>query len=63
MSEKEAGLPPVDVKASNQELFDYFAEILPEFDRDRVYPNDIRKVIKWYAYLKDRDLINGSEEE
>lgn len=63
MAEKEASLPPVDVKSSNEVLHDYFGEILPDYDRDRVYPNDIRKVIKWYGFLKERGLINDSEEE
>lgn len=38
-------------KASNQELAVYFAEILPNYDRDRVYPTDIKKLISWYNIL------------
>lgn len=38
-------------KASNQELAAYFAEILPNYDRDRVYPTDIKKLISWYNIL------------
>lgn len=63
MAEKEASVPPVDVKSSNDTLYGYFEQILPDYDRDRVYPNDIRKVIKWYGFLKERDMINGSGEE
>ena len=38
-------------KASKAELAAYFAEILPNYDRDRVYPTDIEKLIKWYNIL------------
>lgn len=50
---KENGAPvTLDVKkASKAALFDYFAEVLPNFDRDRVYPTDIKKLISWYNLL------------
>lgn len=38
-------------KASRDELFDYFAEVLPDFDRDRVHPGDVKKLISWYNLL------------
>ena len=38
-------------KADNEQLRNYFAEVLPDFDRDRVYPSDIRKLIQWYNIL------------
>lgn len=38
-------------KASNDELRSYFAQIVPDFDRDRVYPSDIRKLLLWYNIL------------
>ena len=42
----------VDVKKmSDSEVRAYFAEILPEFDDERVYTNDIRKVFAWYNQL------------
>lgn len=34
-----------------EELKKYFEEILPSFDRDRVYPTDIKKIISWYNLL------------
>ena len=34
-----------------EELRDYFAQVLPDFDRDRVYPSDIKKVMSWYNLL------------
>lgn len=51
IKEKNDG-KPVDVKKMDDaEVRAYFAEILPEFDRDRVYTNDIRKVFAWYNDL------------
>jgi hypothetical protein len=43
----------VDVKAlgGEKEIRAYFAEILPNFDDDRVYTNDIKKVFNWYNQL------------
>lgn len=38
-------------KASSAELRDYFAEVLPNYDRDRVHDSDIRKLLQWYNIL------------
>lgn len=38
-------------KATGKELQDWFASVLPEFDRDRVHNSDIKKVIAWYNLL------------
>ncbi|MCM1163897.1 MAG: DUF5606 domain-containing protein [Muribaculaceae bacterium] len=44
---------PVDVKAlgSDANIREYFAEVLPEFDRERVYTTDIKKLLSWYNLL------------
>ena len=42
-------------KAPSAELRAYFAEVLPEFDRDRVHDSDIRKLLQWYNIL----IANG----
>lgn len=43
---------PIDVKALNNDgLRGKFAEILPDFDRERVYPSDIKKLFTWYNIL------------
>ena len=38
-------------KASSNELHSFFAEVLPDYDRDRVHDSDIRKLIQWYDIL------------
>ena len=45
-------------KATGTELRDYFAEVLPEFDRERVHDSDIRKLLQWYDIL----IANGITE-
>ena len=52
MKEKENGaVAPLDPKSDNKNLREYFATVLPNFDRDRVYPTDIKKIISWYNLL------------
>lgn len=46
---KTASLIPS--KATTEELRTYFAEILPNFDRERVHPSDIKKLLTWYNLL------------
>lgn len=45
---------------TNDSLFDFFEEILPTFDRDRVYPTDVKKVISWYNTLVNAGLTDFS---
>ena len=59
---KENGGKAISHKASTEELTNYFAEVLPEYDRDQVYISDIRKVIQWYNLLQEKDLLNEEEE-
>ena len=55
---------PVDVKAMNDEAVrDLFAEVLPDFDRDRVYTTDIRKLYNWYNQLIAAGITDFKEEE
>ena len=63
-AKENAEICPVDVKkASTKELQEYFAEILPNFDRDRVYPSDIKKLITWYNLLIKSGNTDFSIEE
>lgn len=45
-------------KASEQQLVAYMREILPDFDEDRVYPSDMKKLFKWYNILNKSKLID-----
>lgn len=44
-------------KEDNTVLTSYFREILPEFDEDRVYASDIKKIINWYNMLQPKGLV------
>ncbi len=55
--------PLVAHSASNDELKTYFAEIIPNYDRDRVYIGDMKKIVKWFKFLNDRSLITLEEEK
>ncbi len=67
MQEKLSSHPPVSVKAEKHEIEEYFETILPDYDEDRVPIKDMKKIIKWFTFLKDRSLLNettaSSEEE
>lgn len=60
-SAKEASLNPK--KASNEELQNYFAEILPDYDRERVYMTDIKKLLTWYNLLVNAGITVFVEKE
>ncbi len=53
----------IDIKSDENVLFDYFESVLPEFDRDRVYASDIKKVLAWYNQLLEHDMISEPEED
>ena len=49
-------------KAGGDELRDYFAKVLPDFDRDRVHVSDIKKLIQWYNILVENGITDFLEE-
>ncbi|MBT7850393.1 MAG: DUF5606 domain-containing protein [Formosa sp.] len=68
--DKEKGAETsVSHKASKDDLEAYFFSVLPDYDEDRVYPSDIKKVINWYNLLNKNQLLDfktdpsSSEEE
>lgn len=64
IKQKENGAKPsIKTGAKPDELKKYFEEILPSFDRDRVYPTDIKKIISWYNILTDAGIDFEKEEE
>lgn len=62
ISEKENGQETaISHKDSKDKLEEYFFEVLPDYDEDRVYVSDIKKVIQWYNLLVKNDLLNLEE--
>ncbi|MBR5062070.1 MAG: dephospho-CoA kinase [Prevotella sp.] len=45
-------------KASGKELREFFAEVLPDYDRERVHDSDIRKLIQWYDILVNNGITD-----
>ena len=63
---KKEGLQVVSFdpkKADNDQLRDFFAQVLPDYDRERVYPSDIRKLIQWYNILIGAGITDFTAEE
>jgi len=61
--QKTNGQKSIDHKSSKKELEQYFREILPEYDEDRVYQSDIKKVIQWYNILIENDFTDFQDKE
>jgi len=49
--EKNEGKETISHKSSNKELMAFFEDILPEYDTERVYASNIKKVVQWYNLL------------
>lgn len=60
---KENKGPAINHKASKDELQSYFSEVLPNYDAERVYASDIKKVVQWYNLLQSNDLLTSFSEE
>ena len=56
--QKTDGKEILSPKSSNDELKGFFSEVLPNYDEDRVYVSDIKKVVNWYSILRKNDIIN-----
>ncbi len=64
IKEKEKGQPTsISHKEPKDKLEEYFFEVLPDYDEDRVYASDIKKVVQWYNTLQKNDLLNFEEKE
>ncbi|MFM2207268.1 MAG: hypothetical protein RL213_1243 [Bacteroidota bacterium] len=61
MQEVEGDRLSIDPKADDKELKAYFKKIVPDYDEDRVYVSDIRKVINWFRLLNGK--VDFSKEE
>ena len=64
IKDKEKGkLTKVSLKDSNDKLEEYFFDILPDYDEDRVYVSDIKKVLQWYNLLQKQKMLGLLEEK
>lgn len=61
--DKHQGGQAIDHKSNDAELKKYFAEAIPDYDEERVYVSDIKKVINWYNILQKNDLLKSKADE
>lgn len=63
IKEKENGQKTaISHKAEKHELEEYFFSVLPNYDEDKVFANDIRKIIQWYNLLIDKGFLEEDSE-
>ena len=55
--------PPISTKSNPTEIKNYFEQILPNFDKEKVLVSDIKKLIKWFNFLHSRNLLALPKEE
>lgn len=61
--DKEKGNKIPDIMNDNNKMKSYFEEILPDYDKERVYVSNIKKVLLWYNLLLENDLISPEENQ
>lgn len=61
--EKEDGKEGPSHKADIAELTSYFTDILPDYDEDRVYASDIKKLFQWYNLLIKAGALEPTDED
>lgn len=59
--EKENGGAAIDYKSDPERLKEYFASVLPQYDKQRVYVSDIKKIVHWYNLLHQLNLLVKEE--
>ena len=57
IADKESKGAAISHKEDNTTLMAYFKEVLPDYDEERVYPSDIKKVLNWYNMLQAKGLV------
>lgn len=61
--DQEKGAAAIDHKSADAELKAYFKKVFAEYDEDRVYASDIKKVLMWYNILQKEGLLEAKEEK
>lgn len=62
ISEKENGGPAINHKSANEEIKKYFEAAIPDYDKDRVYVSDMKKILNWYNILQKAGMLTFDEE-
>ncbi len=59
----ENGEKTIDHRSSKEELQEKFEEFLPEYDKEQVYPSDIKKCFQWYNLLQEAGALTVKDED
>ncbi len=62
IKEKENGQPCINHNTSGEELRAYMLEVMPDYDEDRVYNSDLKKLFQWYNLLQGTDIFDKEPE-
>lgn len=63
MLEQQEDNPAPAPNTPKEELFEYLADVLPNYDTERVHASDLKKLLKWYHFLRENDAFVDDEEE
>jgi hypothetical protein len=63
IGEKENGKEALSHKESSKDLTSFFREVLPNFDEERVYTSNIKKIVQWYNLLASKNFDFASIKE
>ena len=55
--------PVPSASTVHKELQKYFEVIIPDYDRDRVFHSDMKKIIKWFTFLNERGYLTAPADE
>lgn len=58
-----SGQKAIDNKADDVKIKEFFGQIVPDYDKERVYVSHMRKVIGWYNLLLEKEMLDFTEEE
>ena len=61
--DKENGGESIDPKSPENKLKEYFVSVFPDYDKDRVYTSDIKKIILWYNILQRNNMLDFTESD
>jgi hypothetical protein len=61
--EKENGGAAISSKSTAEELIAYFDELVPEYDRNKVFPSHMKKLVEWYNLLQQKDMLDFLEKK
>lgn len=61
--EKYEGGQAISSSASGNELKTFMEEVLPNYDPDRVYTSDIKKIVNWYNLLAEKEMLDFTDDE